>query len=62
MKIKTQEREFEINFKGSVLSLLKVLNLSPVEFLVIVNGELTHESKLLKGNENVIIFPVVKGG
>ncbi len=62
MIIKGLDKELEFDFRGSVLALLKALKLNPVEHLVIVNGELAHESKHLCGNEEVKIIRVVSGG
>lgn len=62
MKVKNVEQDIELDFKGTVLGLLKKLELSPVEFLVVVDGELAPEGRKLKGCESVRIIPVVKGG
>ncbi len=52
----------KIEFKGSVLELLKKLNINPETVLVTKNNELVNHEEKLEDKDSVKILSVVSGG
>ena len=62
MKVIFRNKLYNFSYKLKVKELMKNLNLSSEEFLVVVNGKLVTEDEVIPEDAEVKIIPVVSGG
>ncbi|MCD6545797.1 MAG: MoaD/ThiS family protein [Thermotogae bacterium] len=62
MKVIFRNKLYNFSYKLKVKELMKNLNLSSEEFLVVVNGKLVTEDEVIPKDAEVKIIPVVSGG
>jgi sulfur carrier protein ThiS len=60
--IERQKKTVNMVFNGTVLSLLKKLNLNPEAVVVVANGTLVTEEDGLKDKDEIKILSVISGG
>ncbi len=60
--IEKENKNLKQDFKGSVIELLKLLNINQETVLVIKNNEVVTEDELLKNSDNIKILSVISGG
>ncbi|HEW92281.1 MAG TPA: hypothetical protein ENF81_07045 [Thermotogaceae bacterium] len=62
MKVIFRNKLYSFSYRLKVKELMKNLNLSSEEFLVVVNGKLVTEDEVIPEDAEVKIIPVVSGG
>ena len=60
--IERTKEEKSLDFSGSAIDLLKQLNLTAQEVLIIRNGTLVTEDEELDSGDNIRLLSVVSGG
>ncbi len=60
--IEKENKNLNLNFKGTVKKLLEELNINIETVVVLKNNEIVTEEELLEENDDVKILSVISGG
>ncbi len=60
--IEREDKETEIEFKGSIAEILKKLNVNSEEIIIVKNGEVVTEEEQATNEDKIEFLSVVSGG
>ena len=62
IETKNETRTIPVEQKATIASLLKKININPIEVVVAKNDEVVTEDEIIKDGDDIKIFSVVSGG
>lgn len=62
MRVRYQEKVYDFEKSVTVREILKELNLNPEEHVVVVDGQIYTEDRVIKRGSQVVIYKVTSAG